>query len=272
MARKRLDLLLLERGLFSSRSAAQREILAGNILVNSQLVDKPGALVARDAKIEIKQKSPYVSVGGLKLEKALREFHINVTDKVCIDIGASTGGFTDCLLQHGAKKVYAVDVGKGQLDWRLRNDPRVIVLEDVNARYLKPDQIGEQVDLATIDVSFISLKLILPTLKAIVKERGDIIALVKPQFEAGKAKVKRGGVVKEAKVHIEVLQELARFIREDLHLSVLNATFSPIKGPAGNIEFFLHIKADSYQLTAISSKEINFEKLVAQAHEELSSC
>ncbi len=267
MPRKRLDLLLIDRGFFSSRSAAQREILAGNVFVNHQLADKPGALVAIDASIEIKQKSPYVSVGGLKLEKALREFRIDATSKVCVDIGASTGGFTDCLLQHGAKKVHAVDVGKGQLDWRLRNDPRVVVLEDVNARYLKPEQIGEQVDLATVDVSFISLKLILPPLKTIVKGGGDIIALVKPQFEAGKAKVKRGGVVKDKKVHLEVLQGLARFLVEELKLSLLNATFSPIQGPAGNIEFFLHLKNAEG-----ASEEIDFERLVEEAHEELKKC
>lgn len=262
MPRKRLDLLLVERGLFSSRSAAQREILAGNVFVNHQLADKPGALVAVDASIEIKRRSPYVSQGGLKLEKALREFQIDITDKVCIDIGASTGGFTDCLLQHGAEKVYAVDVGKGQLDWKLRNDPRVVVLEGVNARYLKPEQIGERVDLATVDVSFISLKLILLPLKAIVKGGGDILALVKPQFEAGKGKVKRGGVVEDKKVHLEVLQGLAHFTVEELNLSVLNATFSPIKGPAGNIEFLLHIKNASG-----ASLELDFESLVRQAHD-----
>jgi len=264
MPRKRLDLFLVEGGFFSSRSAAQREILAGNVFVNNQLTDKPGALVTPDARIEIKRRSPYVGVGGFKLEKALREFQINVSSRVCVDIGASTGGFTDCLLQHGAQKVYAVDVGKGQLDWKLRCDPRVVVLEDVNARYLKPEQIGESVDLATVDVSFISLKLILPPLKVIVKEGGDIIALVKPQFEAGKGKVKRGGVVKDKNVHLEVLQGLARFSVEELELSMLNATFSPIKGPAGNIEFFLHLKNAKGV-----SKEIDFVKLVEETHEGL---
>lgn len=261
MARERLDMLLIKRGLFSSRSTAQREILAGNVFVNSQLVDKPGALVLIDARIEIKRRSPYVSMGGLKLEKALRAFQLNVVGKIAIDVGASTGGFTDCLLQHGAKRVYAVDVGKGQLDWKLRNDPRVVMLEGINARYLRPEQIGEQVDLATVDVSFISLKLILPPLKTTVKELGDIVALVKPQFEAGKTKVKRGGVVRDPKVHLEVLNELSRFICEDLNLSVRNATFSPIKGPAGNIEFFLYLKN-----AGGASVKLDFESLVRQAH------
>lgn len=267
MRKKRLDLLLMERGLFSSRSAAQREILAGNVFVNGQTIAKPGALVAIDSRIEIRQRSPYVSVGGLKLEKALRLFHLDVAGKTAIDIGASTGGFTDCLLQHGARKVYAVDVGKGQLAWKLRCDPRVVVLEDVNARHLTLDQIGERVDLATIDVSFISLRLVLPPLKPIVKEHGDIVALVKPQFEAGKEKVKRGGVVKDPQVHLEVLNELSLFAHEDLDLSVVDATFSPLKGPAGNIEFFLHLKN-----VKGASQEIDLEKLVNEAHEELNRC
>lgn len=240
--RQRLDLLLVERGLFATRAQAQRAILAGQILVAGQVVDKPGAQVSSEALIEVKASPRYVSQGGRKLERALRAFHLDVTDKVCLDIGASTGGFTDCLLQHGARKVYAVDVGKGQLDWKLRQDSRVVVLEEINARYLKLAQIGELVDLVTVDVSFISLKLVLPPLRAIVKPGGDLITLVKPQFEAGREHVKRGGVVKDPDIHRRVLEGLSRFMTDELRLSVVNATYSPIKGPAGNIEFFLYVK------------------------------
>lgn len=262
--KKRLDLLLVERGLFGSRAQAQRAISAGVVLVNGQIIDKPGAQVSMDAQIEVKERPRYVSQGGLKLEKALRAFHIDVAEKVCVDVGASTGGFTDCLLQHGAKKVYAVDVGKGQLDWKLRTDPRVIVLEGINARYLQPEQIGELVDIATIDVSFISLRLILPPLKEIVTPKGDLICLVKPQFEAGREHVRRGGVVKDLLTHQRVLEDLACFAQDQLQLSVINATYSPIRGPAGNIEFFLHIRNKSSQSTPI-----DWARLVEHAHKEL---
>ena len=262
--KQRLDLLLVERKLFDSRSSAQREILAGNVLVNGQLADKPGTQFLLDAQIEIKAKNPYVSQGGLKLEKALSEFSINVTDKVCLDVGASTGGFTDCLLQHGAQRVFSVDVGKGQLDWKLRNDSRVVVLEEINARYLKPEQIGERVELATIDVSFISLKLVLPAICPIVKPDGDLVLLVKPQFEAGREDVGRGGVVKNHEVHQRVLNEISYFLENELKLSLVNATFSPLKGPAGNIEFLLHILNCSGE-----SRFINIEKTVREAHAQL---
>ncbi len=262
--KQRLDLLLVERGLFQSRAQAQRAILAGYVRVNGQIVDKPSAQVPSDAHIELKEKPRYVSQGGIKLEHALCFFQLDVTDKVCLDIGASTGGFTDCLIQHGAKRVYAVDVGKGQLDWKLRDDPRVVVLEEINARYLKPEQIGEPVDIATVDVSFISLKLILPPLKEIVKPKGDLICLVKPQFEAGREHVTRGGVVKDPSVHQRVLEDLASFVQTQLGLSVVNATHSPIRGPAGNIEFFLHIAN-----APTKSAPIDWARLVAHAHKEL---
>ncbi|MCX8103223.1 MAG: TlyA family RNA methyltransferase [Candidatus Bipolaricaulota bacterium] len=262
--KQRLDLLLVDRRLFSSRAQAQRAISAGLVLVNGQIIDKAGAQVSPDAQIEIKEQPRYVSQGGLKLEHALRVFHIGVTGKVCVDIGASTGGFTDCLLQHGAQRVYAVDVGKGQLHWKLRTDPRVTVLEEINARHLKPEQIGELVDIATIDVSFISLKLILPPLTKIVKPTGDLICLVKPQFEAGREHVTRGGVVKDSLTHQRVLEDLARFAQEQLQLSVVNATFSPIRGPAGNIEFFMHIRnASSHGVP------LDWARLVEHAHKEL---
>lgn len=264
MTKQRLDLLLIDRGLFNSRAQAQRAIAAGLVLVNGQIIDKPGAQVPVDAHIEVKEKSRYVSQGGLKLEHALRVFHIDVTDKICLDVGASTGGFTDCLLQHGAKRVYAVDVGKGQLDWKLRTDHRVIVLEEINARHLKPEQIGELVDIATVDVSFISLKLILPPLKEIMKPKSDLICLVKPQFEAGREHVRRGGVVKDLSVHQRVLEDLARFVQDQLQLSVVNATHSSIRGPAGNIEFFMHIVSEPQQ-----SAPIDWARLVEHAHKEL---
>lgn len=263
MSKQRLDLLLVDRGLFSSRAQAQRAISAGLVLVNGQIIDKPGAPVSVDSQIEVKEQPRYVSQGGLKLEKALRAFQIDVTNKVCLDVGASTGGFTDCLLQHGAKKVYAVDVGKGQLAWKLRTDPRVVVLEGINARYLQPHQIGELVDIATVDVSFISLELILPPLKEIVKPQGDLICLVKPQFEAGREHVRRG-VVRDPSVHQRVLEDLARFAEEKLKLSVVNATHSPIRGPAGNIEFFLHIRNESSL-----GVPIDWARLVEHAHKEL---
>lgn len=265
--RKRLDVTVVERGLAPSRSAAQRLIQAGQVLVNGQIVDKPASLVPHGARIELKAKPRYVSRGGLKLEKALREFCIDVEGKDSLDVGASTGGFTDCLLQHGARRVYAVDVGKGQLEWKLRQDSRVIVLEGVNARYLKPEQIGGPIDLATVDVSFISVKNILPALKGIVKPGGDLLVLIKPQFEAGRPSVGRGGVVKDPTVHERVLQDIAVFVERELDRSVMAATHSPLKGPAGNIEFLLHLVNAPGR-----SREIDWARLVREAHEELRGC
>ena len=266
--KKRLDLLLEERGLFRSRSQARWAILAGEVLVDGRVVDKPGAQVRADARIELRERPRYVSRGGLKLEWALRAFGVDVQGKVAVDVGASTGGFTDCLLQHGARRVYAVDVGYGQLDWRLRRDERVVVLERVNARYLRPEQLGEAVDLATIDVSFISLKLILPPLRAVVKPAGELIALVKPQFEAGRAQV-RGGVVRDPEVHLQVLEELAHFTGE-IGLSLLGATWSPLLGPEGNIEFFLYLRnAPGPGEGAHLQVEADLSKVVEEAWEAL---
>jgi 23S rRNA (cytidine1920-2'-O)/16S rRNA (cytidine1409-2'-O)-methyltransferase len=260
----RLDQLLVKRELFKSRSAAQRAIMAGEVRVEGKLVDKAGAQVPDDAEILLARKRSYVSQGGLKLEAALDAFEVDPSSKACLDIGASTGGFTDCLLQRGARKVYAVDVGTAQLAWKLRNDKRVINIEDFNARYLKPVDIGEPIDLATVDVAFISLKLILPPVAAIVHPEGEIIALVKPQFEAGKAQVGRGGVVRDPEIHRTVLEGIARFVQDELKLSPQMAISSPIKGPAGNIEFFL------YMLNVLDqAKAINFEQVVAEAHERL---
>ena len=262
-ARKRLDLLLVERGLAKSRTQAQRLIEAGRVLVDGQLVDKPAQPVSPDASVEVKEGPRYASQGGYKLEKALRAFRVDVAGKVCLDVGASTGGFTDCLLQHGARRVYAVDVGRGLLDWKLRRDPRVVVLEGVNARYLTLERVGEPVDVATVDVSFISVKKILPALRGIVRPGGDIIALIKPQFEAGRAHVKKG-VVKDPEVHERVLREVAGFAERELGLSVINATHSPLKGPAGNIEFLLHVLNEPGR-----SRAIDWAALVKKAHEEL---
>lgn len=260
----RLDQLLVKRELFGSRSAAQRAIMAGEVRVEGELVDKAGAQVPDDAEIMLARRHSYASQGGLKLEAALGAFQIDPADKACLDVGASTGGFTDCLLQHGARKVYAVDVGTGQLAWKLRNDKRVINIEDFNARYLKPVDIGEPIDLATVDVAFISLKLILPPVAAIVRPEGAIIALVKPQFEAGKAQVGRGGVVRDPEIHRTVIEGIARFAQSELKLSPQAAISSPIKGPAGNIEFFLYMLNLPDQAQAI-----NFEQVVAEAHRRL---
>jgi len=238
--KERLDVLLVERGYASSRSQAQALIRAGRVRTEGALLDKPGAQVSPDLVIEVAALPRYVSRGGNKLEAALTAFQIDPTGKACLDVGASTGGFTDCLLQHGASRVHAVDVGRGQLDWKLRNDPRVVVREGLNARSLQPEDLGERVDLATVDVSFISLKLVLPPLEAIVKPGGDVIALVKPQFEAGRQAVRRG-VVRDPDVHQAVVEGIAAFAREELGWTVRGTVPSPLLGPAGNREFFLHL-------------------------------
>lgn len=242
MQKKRLDSLLVERGIIQSRERAKGLILSGDVRVNGNPVNKAGTLIEETAEIELTGKDiPYVSRGGLKLEKAIKEFNINVKDKTVIDVGASTGGFTDCLLQYGAKRVYAVDVGYGQLAWKLRKDPRVVVIERKNIRYIKPSDIGKQVDIATIDVSFISLKLVLPSVKNLLKDNGKIIALIKPQFEVGKGEVGKGGVVREKEKHEKVVSEIKSFAI-DLGLKVLNVTESPIAGQKGNVEFLIHLQ------------------------------
>jgi 23S rRNA (cytidine1920-2'-O)/16S rRNA (cytidine1409-2'-O)-methyltransferase len=236
--KRRLDILLVERGLVCSRERAKRLIMAGEVLVDEVPETKPGRKVKADAKLRIRNDLPYVSRGGLKLEGALKDFELDVDGWVVLDVGASTGGFTDCLLQHGAAFVYALDVGYGQLDWKLRRDKRVKPMDRVNVRYASPEMFDKPIDLATVDVSFISLKLVLPVLAKIVRPNGLILALVKPQFEAGREKVQRGGVIKDSQVHEEVLVELVRSCG-DWGLRASKLTFSPIKGPAGNIEFFL---------------------------------
>ncbi len=263
-SRKRLDELLLERGLVESRTKAQALIRAGYVTVDGRVVDKPGTRVPGDASIHLKRLPRYVSRGGEKLEGAFRAFEVDPRGKVCLDIGSSTGGFVDCLLQHGAVRVYAVDVGKGLLHWKLRRDPRVVVLEGINARYLAPEEIGEPVDLVTVDVSFISLRLILPALRGIVKPEGEVLALVKPQFEAGREKVERGGVVRDPLVHLEVLRGLGEFVQRELGWSIAGSTHSPLLGPAGNIEFFVHILPRPAE-----GREVPWEEVVSRAWDEL---
>ena len=237
MAKKRLDVLLVEQGLAESRQKAQAAIMAGAVYVNDQKVDKAGAPTEEGARLEVRgQTLPYVSRGGLKLEKAMAVFPIALEGKVAADIGASTGGFTDCMLQNGAAKVYAVDVGYGQLAWSLRSDERVVCLERTNARYLSREQIPEPLDFASIDVSFISLKLILPPLRALMGPEGQVVCLVKPQFEAGKDKVGKKGVVRDPAVHREVLEHFLEHAAQ-AGFTVSGLTYSPIRGPEGNIEY-----------------------------------
>ena len=243
MAKKRLDVAVTEQGLAESRQKAQAIIMAGQVYVNGQKVDKAGAPVREDDKLEVRGKQlRYVSRGGLKLEKAMACWPITLDGAVCADIGASTGGFTDCMLQNGAAKVYAVDVGYNQLDWRLRTHPQVVCMERTNARYLTKEQIPEELDFFSVDVSFISLKLILPALRPLMKEGREGVCLVKPQFEAGREKVGKNGVVRDPAVHLEVLEHFLSHAAE-AGFSVKDITFSPIKGPEGNIEYLGYLYA-----------------------------
>ena len=239
--KKRLDVLLTEKGFCDSRSKAQAIIMAGHVYVDGQKADKPGISYEETVDIEVRGEScPYVSRGGLKLEKALRDFGVDPTGFVCSDSGASTGGFTDCLLQQGASKVFAIDVGYGQLDWKIRSDPRVVVMERTNIRYVTPDDLGEALDLSVIDVSFISLKIVLPAIKALLKPTGQVLCLIKPQFEAGREKVGKKGVVRDPETHKQVLDDFLA-LADSLQFTILGLTFSPVKGPEGNIEFLGHL-------------------------------
>ena len=263
-AKLRLDAYLTEQGLFETRSRAQAAIMAGQVLVDEVKIDKPGTSVKEGAKIRILgDRLRYVSRGGLKLAKALQKFPVSVTGKVMADIGASTGGFTDCMLQNGAAKVYAVDVGYGQLDWKLRSDPRVVCLERTNARYLDRQQIPDELDFASIDVSFISLKLIFPALYGLLRQGGEIACLIKPQFEAGREKVGKKGVVRDPKVHLEVLEGFLTHAKEN-HFTVLGVTYSPIRGPEGNIEYLGYLRK-SEEPDCIP----DLTALVDASHEEL---
>lgn len=237
----RLDLLLVEQGLADTRTKAQALIMSGLVYVNGQKADKPGMSFEDTSDVEVRGNvCPYVSRGGLKLEKALRDFDLDPTGFVCSDSGASTGGFTDCLLKHGAKKVFAIDVGYGQLAWEIRSDPRVVTMERTNIRYVTPEDLGEALDLSVIDVSFISLKIVLPAIRELLKPAGQVLCLIKPQFEAGKEKVGKKGVVRDPAVHKEVLDAFVE-LAYGLGFTILGLTFSPVKGPEGNIEFLGHL-------------------------------
>ena len=260
----RLDVLLVEQGFFESRQKAQTTIMSGLVYVNGQKSDKPGTPVANDAAIEVRGNAlKYVSRGGLKLEKAMATFPIDLSGAICGDIGASTGGFTDCMLQNGASKVYSVDVGYGQLAWKLREDPRVVCMERTNARYLTHEQIPDELDFASVDVSFISLKLILPPLCGILKEGGHVACLVKPQFEAGKEKVGKKGVVRDPAVHLEVLEHFLDHAKES-DFTVLGLTYSPIRGPEGNIEYLGYLEKGEWV-----EKEFDLKALVEESHQTL---
>lgn len=262
--KQRLDLLMTEHGLCDSRSRAQALIMSGAVFVDGQKCDKAGTPVADDAAVEVRGETcPFVSRGGLKLEKALREFGVDPTGYVCSDSGASTGGFTDCLLQKGAKKVFAIDVGYGQLAWALRTDPRVVCMERTNIRYVTPEDLGEPLDLSVVDVSFISLRLVLPAVQKLLKPTGQVLCLIKPQFEAGKDKVGKKGVVREKSTHVEVLEQFLG-LADELGFTVRNLTFSPVKGPEGNIEFLGHL---SMQPADVERPDV--AALVDAAHETL---
>ncbi len=261
--KKRLDVLIFEKQLTDSREKAKALIMAGVVFVDGQKADKAGEQYLDNVEIEVRSNPiKYVSRGGLKLEKAIELWGIDLKQKICVDIGASTGGFSDCMLQNDAKKVYAVDVGYGQLAWKIRSDERVTVLDRTNARYLSPEIISEPIEFFSVDVSFISLKLILPAIKSIVSNQGFGICLIKPQFEAGKGKVGKNGVVREKSDHIEVIQNVFTYITDN-SFYVQNLSFSPIKGPEGNIEYLVLIS----KMECLDEVDIN--KIVDLAHDDL---
>ena len=262
--KKRLDVLLVERLYAETRSKAQAIIMSGNVYVNGQKADKPGVSYEETVELEVRGAvCPYVSRGGLKLEKALRDFGVKPVDYVCSDSGASTGGFTDCLLQQGARKVFAIDVGYGQLDWKIRSDERVVVMERTNIRYVTPEDLGEPLDLSVIDVSFIGLEIVLPTIKTLLKPTGQVLCLIKPQFEAGKENVGKKGVVRDPKIHKMVLDNFVSLV-DGLGFHILGLTFSPVKGPEGNIEFLGHLTLDD-----VEGIRPDTASVVEQAHNTL---
>ena len=264
--KERLDVLLVQNGLAPSREKAKTMIMEGNVFVDNQREDKAGTFFDPSVNIEIHGNTlRYVSRGGLKLEKAMAQFGITLDDKVCMDIGASTGGFTDCMLQNGAKKVYAVDVGYGQFAWKLRQDPRVVCMEKTNIRYVTPEDIGDALNFASVDVSFISLTKVLGPAKELLKDGGQVVCLIKPQFEAGKDKVGKKGVVRDPAVHKEVIERVILFAKS-IGFGILHLDYSPIKGPEGNIEYLVHIVKDA---EAESQEVIDVGAVVAAAHGEL---
>ncbi len=281
--KERLDVILVKQGYAPSREKAKALLMAGSVFVDNQREDKAGAQFD-ESKITLTVKGkpiPYVSRGGLKLERAMQQFPVTLTDSVCMDIGASTGGFTDCMLQNGAGKVYAIDVGHGQLDWKLRCDERVVCMEKTNFRYVTKEQIPEPIDFASVDVSFISLTKILPPARALLREKGEMVCLIKPQFEAGREKVGKKGVVRDRKVHIEVVRAVMNFAEESGFL-VKGLTYSPIKGPEGNIEYLMWLEKTAkslpeddenggrtINLTADTESAMQIEAVVCEAHKAL---
>jgi 23S rRNA (cytidine1920-2'-O)/16S rRNA (cytidine1409-2'-O)-methyltransferase len=267
--KERLDTLLTESGYASSREKARSIIMAGLVFVDNQKIDKPGTKINVDSNIEVKGNPiPYVSRGGLKLEKALKEFDIDVSGMTTIDIGASTGGFTDCMLQNGAAKVFAIDVGYGQLAWSLRTDNRVICMERTNIRMVTPEMLGELADFATMDVAFISITKVLPVAKELLKENAKLVCLIKPQFEAGREKVGKKGVVRDKNVHREVIENIIDFCVNQMNFDILGLTYSPIKGPEGNIEYLVYLSKLKSAGGNITFKDL-IDSVVEQANSKL---
>ncbi len=261
--KKRLDVLVYERGLAESREKAKTLIMAGVIYADNQKSDKPGTAYPETVKIELRGNKPkYVSRGGLKLEKAMSSFSLRLDGMVTMDVGASTGGFTDCMLQNGARRVYSVDVGYGQLDWKLRNDSRVVNLERTNIRYITKEQVPDEIDFFSVDVCFISLTLVLPAVRPFLKDNAQAVCLIKPQFEAGRGKVGKNGVVRDRNIHIEVIEKIYNFCLEN-GFSVLGLDFSPIKGPEGNIEYLMYIQKSDVPLSA---GDFDIQGLVEKSH------
>lgn len=266
--KERLDVLLVKKNLAESREKAKAVIMAGIVYVDDQKEDKAGSMFEETAKIEVRGSTlKYVSRGGLKLEKAMTHFGVTLDQKICMDVGASTGGFTDCMLQNGAVKVYSVDVGHGQLAWKLRNDPRVVCMEKTNIRYVTPEEIPDRIQFVSIDVAFISLTKVLGPVKALMEPEGQVVCLIKPQFEAGREKVGKKGVVRERSVHLEVIRMVAAFAGS-IGFEALHLEFSPIKGPEGNIEYLLHLRNDAGG-NVYENSSIDAEEIVNQAHETL---
>ena len=267
--KERLDVLLVKRNLAESREKAKAIIMSGNVFVEGQREDKAGSTFPEEVSIEVRGHTlPYVSRGGLKLEKAMNHFDIELQNKVCMDIGASTGGFTDCMLQNGAEKVFAVDVGHGQLDWKLRNDPRVVCMEKTNIRYVTPQDIDDVLDFASVDVSFISLTKVLGPARELLADGGEMVCLIKPQFEAGREKVGKKGVVREKSTHREVIQKIMDYAMS-IGFDLCALDFSPIKGPEGNIEYLLYMEKENDLAEGVNQLSVQIADVVEKAHGKL---
>jgi 23S rRNA (cytidine1920-2'-O)/16S rRNA (cytidine1409-2'-O)-methyltransferase len=270
LSKERLDVLLVKKGFFDSREKARGSIMAGIVYVNNEKADKAGTKYNYTDDIIVKgEVHPFVSRGGVKLQKAIQSFNINLDGKIALDVGSSTGGFTDCMLKSGASKVYAIDVGYGQLAWELRNDERVVCMERTNIRYVKPEDIGELASFASIDVSFISLKKVLPVVSKLLNNEGEIVCLVKPQFEAGREKVGKRGVVREKETHTEVLRDIMHY-SQSIELGIKDLTYSPIKGPEGNIEFLLYI-SKTYSTITEHELDLLVENVVNESHSSMNA-